>query len=387
MIASLKDIRAGERLVLGQEAVIGKAGPLPSGFYDPFDRSSANGPQPLVVGFGSPLLFEKSQVVLYGASGCFKSTIAIDLAMSVAFNRPFLGHCKVVESGPVIYAAREGEEGFGKRIAACRQIKGIHSNQERRMFLGYSAVLSFGNGTEVDKFCQLAEQVFPNERIKLVVIDTLSKSAAGNPDTNEGMSHFVEDTIKVSERLGCCVLIVHHTGHGAVKHPRGGSSLTCSIDTQISVDRKDKELKVTLSCQKQKEFAEFPKLVVDIEEVLVDGWEFSSEIARREVKNSNSAMVCKQEIGFVASEPEESQSELRKRKRALIEMELLKEKKLVGPNHFFKQDEMAKRMLRNLGKAGVQVSLTTVKNVLREWEKEGQIINRKEGWHVGYVFA
>src|SRR5688572_3923506 len=55
--------------------------------------------------------------LLYGASGYGKSFVAIDLAMSVATGRDWMGQFPV-EQGAVVYIAAEGLSGIKKRVAA-----------------------------------------------------------------------------------------------------------------------------------------------------------------------------------------------------------------------------------------------------------------------------
>ena len=55
-------------------------------------------------------------VVLFGASGTFKSFLAIDMALHIAHGLPWLG--RKTAAGSVVYVAAEGAGGLRKRLAA-----------------------------------------------------------------------------------------------------------------------------------------------------------------------------------------------------------------------------------------------------------------------------
>src|SRR5579859_767851 len=71
------------------------------------------------------LLDKQTMSVIYGASGSFKTFVAIDLAAHVALGQSWRG--KRVTAGRVLYIATEGAGSIERRFTAFRQHHGIES--------------------------------------------------------------------------------------------------------------------------------------------------------------------------------------------------------------------------------------------------------------------
>lgn len=197
-------------------------------------------------------------IALYGDTGSYKSFIALDMALSIAANKPY--HGMSVKPCPAAYIAAEGQHGILKRIEAWTnyyeiknlpfslipfQIK-INDPQNIKHLIGALNLLS--------------------DRPGFLVIDTLSRSLQGNENSTEDIGAFLSACTVISEQMGCQVLFVHHNGKDKARGMRGGYNLTCDTDTVIFA-KKEKDFCTTLKNEKQKDHEEFETLYFGLENV------------------------------------------------------------------------------------------------------------------------
>lgn len=242
------------------------AADLPSGremtagrfrFVDREGMSSIRAPEWLI----PDCLPSGAYALLVGASGTFKTFLALDIAMSIAtgVNFPW-GGCwpKIGSSGPVLFSVGEGRPEFRKRVIAW----------EKRWWGGRKVdglVLA-------DPVPLIAEDLTPfidgalamsEDGYKLVVIDTVGRAMQGvNENAQEHASAFTKMVETLQRELGCTVLALHHTGHDA-NRARGSSVFQADADTVLLTERADKQMTVALGMSKQKDAAEWdkPKLI------------------------------------------------------------------------------------------------------------------------------
>jgi hypothetical protein len=70
----------------------------------------------------------------------------------------------------------------------------------------------------------------------VVVLDTLNRSLIGSESSDEDMAAYVRASDAIRAAFDCLVIIVHHCGVDGTR-PRGHTSLTGAVDTQIAVKR------------------------------------------------------------------------------------------------------------------------------------------------------
>lgn len=90
---------------------------------------------------------------------------------------------------------------------------------------------------------------------KLIIIDTLARNfGPGSENSTEDMSLFINhvDT-HLRIKFHCTVLLVHHTGHGAVERGRGSSALKAAVDTEYCMSKNQQGTVINLSCTKNKD--------------------------------------------------------------------------------------------------------------------------------------
>ena len=184
--------------------------------------------------FVQGVLMEGGGGVVYGESNSGKTFWTTDLALHVAAGKEWNG--RRVDQGGVIYCVLEGGDGFRNRVSAWKRAHGAERG------LPFAAIPSPINlldpEADTDRVIRAikAAEKRMGQRVKLVVIDTLSRAlAGGNENASEDMGALVLNMDRIRAETGACVLFVHHSGKDAAKGARGHSSLRAAIDTEIEV--------------------------------------------------------------------------------------------------------------------------------------------------------
>lgn len=196
--------------------------------------------------------------VMYGASGDYKSFIALDMALSVASGKPWHGH-KIgrYDDGVVCYIAGEGHKGIKKRAIAWQKKHQVPAGN----FLLYDENLQilgnpYSDGVydyDRDLYTQFSDNLSEIGRpVDLIVFDTLSKTWGSHHDENSTshMAEYVRRIDKLRDDHGATALIIHHKNKGS--QMRGSIALLCDVDYCYHL-KSDKKLSATLKCEKLKD--------------------------------------------------------------------------------------------------------------------------------------
>jgi hypothetical protein len=178
------------------------------------------------------LLPRSGLAVVWGPPKCGKSFWVFDLLMHVSLGWEYRGH-RVV-SGPIVYCALEGAEGFRKRIEAFRLAKLAEGGDAAPPF--YLMTVPLGLVADAKAFLRDVRAQLGDQKPVAVCIDTLNRSLAGSESSDEDMAAYIRAADAIRDAFGCLVVIVHHCGHDG-QRPRGHSSLMGALDVQIAVRR------------------------------------------------------------------------------------------------------------------------------------------------------
>lgn len=192
------------------------------------------------------LIPSESIGVLFGASGTFKSFIAIDMALHVAHGLPWLG--RKTKKGTVLIIAAEGGSGLWRRIVAWHRI--------HRLKWDAAAVFVMPVGIDLATDAARVQEAAAALGVKpdLVVIDTLSQTFRGEENSAAEVSKYLSEVgLWFRSSWQAAVMLVHHSGHSATERARGSSAIRANVDWMFGVFRDEKEMLATVECVKQKD--------------------------------------------------------------------------------------------------------------------------------------
>ena len=182
------------------------------------------------------ILEKESLACVFGKPKSGKSFIAIAMAAAIAKGEKFYGNDAY--AAPVMFVCGEGQRGTKRRLAAWQQ--GMYSLENIPLYLSDRAIRINDN----DDFKMLEEEIdaLQNQvgKIGMIVIDTFQRNFVGNENSAEDVGNFINKLDGLVSHYKCCVLLVHHTGHGNSDRGRGSSVMGASLDYEFKVDREDK---------------------------------------------------------------------------------------------------------------------------------------------------
>lgn len=162
--------------------------------------------------------------MFFGASGTYKSFIAIDAALHVAHGLKWCG--ARTQRGLVLFIAAEGGGGIYRRIVAWHREYGLDLT-DNILLCTKPLVLSAEHDAKnlKDEIDQLSQKP------ALIIIDTLSQTFEGEENSSADTSAYIRNiNLYLRAPYNCSVVIIHHTGHNATDRPRGSSALTANLD-------------------------------------------------------------------------------------------------------------------------------------------------------------
>lgn len=176
------------------------------------------------------LIASTGLTVVWGPPKCGKSFWAVDVGMHVALGWEYRG--RRVQQAPVVYIALEGQHGLPARIEAFRRHHGV---TEAPFYLVLVRLDLIADHTAlVSDIKSQIGAAMPGA----VFIDTLNRSLVGSESKDEDMGRYLAAAEYVATTLACAVIVVHHCGIDATR-PRGHTSLTGSVESQLAVKRSD----------------------------------------------------------------------------------------------------------------------------------------------------
>jgi hypothetical protein len=198
------------------------------------------------------LLPETGAGVMAGQWGTFKTTAALDIAVSVMAGPPFAGRFTVKRRGGVAYFAMEGAGGLKSRLNAIareRQVSG------ELPFAWRTDCPPLTASDALDQLVRMAEQA--EQEIKrrfrlplvLIYIDTMVAAAgytSAGDDNDAAVSQKIMSVLSsLSRQTGALVLGIDHFGKVVETGTRGSSNKEGHADTVLAL-LADRELNGTI---------------------------------------------------------------------------------------------------------------------------------------------
>ena len=201
-----------------------------------FDESKSQQPSWLVKG----LLPETGVGILAGQWGSFKTTVALELSVSVMTTAPFAGQYKVKRRGAVLYLASEGGATVRSRLAALASHHGAPNRLPFAWRTDCPVLTDKRAAATLVGYIKDAAADFKRTYelpVVLVWIDALI-TAAGFGPKEENDSAAVQKVMAtlhvVSGQTGTFVAVIDHFGKVAETGTRGSSGKEGSADTVLA---------------------------------------------------------------------------------------------------------------------------------------------------------
>jgi DnaB helicase-like protein/AAA domain-containing protein len=188
-----------------------------------------------------PIMAPPDVVSLVGDGGVGKSKVAASTALAVAFGKSLWGHFLVSKPGKVIYVNEERPDITLRHLHTLAPSMGIDPKEiQDRIFL-------IGRGSLVwrvtDAAARRAVVQFARERgdIVLIIWDSLHVLHDKEENDNSEMTQVVLGFQEICTSLGCCGLLLHHTGKSqlldSTQSARGATAIKDTVDSQFQVRR------------------------------------------------------------------------------------------------------------------------------------------------------
>lgn len=188
--------------------------------------------------------------ILYGPSGSAKSFLALDWALSIAAGISWFD--RDVMAGPVVYVAAEGAAGYGVRLRSWLQSRLSAEARPEYPALFLPEPVELANPLSIEPFRREVSDRCGEPQ--LVVIDTVARCMVGDENSAQDVGAVIRGVDHLRAKLGCAVLLVHHTGKSG-ETERGSSALRAASDCMIRTTRDGPQ--ITIDCDKQKDFEAF----------------------------------------------------------------------------------------------------------------------------------
>ena len=192
---------------------------------------------------------QSSLTAIYGEPGSYKSFLALDMLLSLAYGKPFDGH--ELEHGYVCYVAGEGGGALRKRVAAWHDRRGVQP--QRGVFGVIEEPVPLREEGAIDALIADLEAMRRRKPLRAIVFDTLARCMSGDENSATDMGEAIKalDAVKAHFAPDTTVIAVHHQGK-VDRGLRGSSSLLGALDTALQCKRNDTTLEIIT--QKMKDF-------------------------------------------------------------------------------------------------------------------------------------
>jgi hypothetical protein len=198
------------------------------------------------------LITETGFTLLYGAPRAFKSFLALDWLLCMAYGKPWCG--REVLPKTVLYIAGEGVGGIQKRVVAWQIEHKLTDDAAPFRMLEHG--INFTKPEDIQALLSAAAefQGRTGQTFEMIAVDTVARAMAGAEEKDAtSMGIFIEACDAVRRHFGCGLIAVHHTGKDKSLGSRGSSALPAAVDTEIFLDRADTGMTMTMQVKKQKD--------------------------------------------------------------------------------------------------------------------------------------
>ena len=172
--------------------------------------------------------------------GSYKSTMALDLSLSVMTKEPFAQKYRVVRPGAVLFLASEGAGTIQSRLIYIAMARGAGGTLPFAWRADVPPLTSKDAADTLTRYVDEAAAHFEatyNLPVTLLIVDTWASSAGleGSADNEVfSCSKGLKALKEVSDRCGIFCLVVDHFGKAAEAGTRGSSAKEGNVDTVLA---------------------------------------------------------------------------------------------------------------------------------------------------------
>lgn len=187
------------------------------------------------------------QSAIFAPPGAFKSFLALDMGLSVAYGLPWHGFA--TRQRKTLYVLAEGKHGFASRVRVWQEHRANKADTDQFVLLPQAVNLIDAHVADT-----LIEAISTHlGGVGFIIIDTVARNfGGGDENSTRDMNAYVSVCQKLVDK-GCNVLHVHHTGKNEGADERGSSAFRGALDTSLKLDRERGTEIAVLYTRKQKD--------------------------------------------------------------------------------------------------------------------------------------
>lgn len=187
--------------------------------------------------------------MMFGETGSYKSFLALDMALCLAFGIPGQWSAPPVKHDVLFFAGEGPVSTAKKRWPAWMEWQGIEFRNDHR-FLIKDRVPHY---TDSESWQGVKDDLAElGAKPSLIVIDTLTRLLTGLDENSAKDATLITNFMEsLARHYECFVLAIHHTGKDQSKGARGSSAFISNVDTAFSA--KLKQGGTELRVRKQKD--------------------------------------------------------------------------------------------------------------------------------------
>jgi hypothetical protein len=227
------------------------------------------------------LIIEGATAFIYGAPGCGKTFIAMDMAFSLGVDEitHWFGK-KINRHGPIVYISSEGTTDMKFRMMAWEKAKKVQINRKRFHFIRQP--VNFMDPAHIVKLIQTIKIEVENkcgEKPVMIIIDTVSRVLPGaDENLQKDMTLYIQANDAMRLAFDCSATGAHHVSKGNGKALRGSNVLEGAANCAIFVEREKPGMFGTMTMMKIKEAR--------------DGWDLPFELRDIDLGCGRSSLVA-----------------------------------------------------------------------------------------------
>lgn len=187
--------------------------------------------------------------MMFGETGSYKSFLALDMALCLAFGIPGQWNAPPVKHDVLFFAGEGPVSTAKKRWPAWMEWQEIQFRNDHRFLIKDRVPLY----TDTESWQGVKDDLAELEaKPSLIVIDTLTRLLTGLDENSAKDATLITNFMEsLARHYECFVLAIHHTGKDQSKGARGSSAFISNVDTAFSV--KLKQGGTELRVRKQKD--------------------------------------------------------------------------------------------------------------------------------------